>query len=73
MPTAFPEWGAGFWQCKLRYRTQDELMSVAREYKHRGLPLSCIVIDFFAWTRQGEWKFDPNDWPDPEGMVAELT
>ena len=46
-------------------------MSVAREYKRRGLPLSCIVIDFFAWTRQGEWKFDPAEWPDPEGMVAE--
>jgi alpha-D-xyloside xylohydrolase len=67
-----PDWITGFWQCKLRYRTQDELMAVAREYKRRGLPLSCIVIDFFAWTRQGEWKFDPAEWPDPEGMVAEL-
>lgn len=68
-----PDWVLGFWQCKLRYRTQDELLGVAREYKRRGLPLSCIVIDFFAWTRQGEWQFDPNDWPDPEGMVAELS
>lgn len=32
-----PEWAAGFWQCKLRYRTQDELLDVAREYKRRGL------------------------------------
>ena len=31
-----PEWAAGFWQCKLRYRTQDELLAVAREYKRRG-------------------------------------
>lgn len=68
-----PDWVSGFWQCKLRYRTQEELLSVAREYKRRGLPLSCIVIDFFAWTRQGEWKFDPNDWPDPAAMVAELA
>src|SRR6185437_7809288 len=34
-----PEWASGFWQCKLRYKTQDELLSVAREYKRRGLPL----------------------------------
>ncbi len=68
-----PDWVTGFWQCKLRYRTQDELLDVAREYHRRGLPLSCIVIDFFAWTRQGEWRFDPADWPDPEGMVAELS
>ena len=67
-----PEWAAGFWQCKLRYRTQEELLSVAREYKRRGLPLSVIVVDFFHWTLQGDWKFDPECWPDPTGMVREL-
>jgi alpha-D-xyloside xylohydrolase len=67
-----PEWAAGFWQCKLRYKTQDELLAVAREYKRRGLPLSVIVIDYFHWTRQGDWQFDPQEWPDPAGMVAEL-
>jgi len=25
-------------------------MEVAREHKHRGLPLSVIVIDFLHWT-----------------------
>jgi len=67
-----PEWAAGFWQSKLRYRTQDELLDVAREYKRRGLPLSVIVVDYFHWTRQGEWRFDPSEWPDPAGLVAEL-
>ncbi|MBB6118345.1 TIM-barrel domain-containing protein [Nocardiopsis algeriensis] len=67
-----PEYASGFWQCKLRYRTQDELMEVAREYKRRGLPLSVIVSDFFHWTHLGDWKFDPAEWPDPEGMVKEL-
>ncbi len=67
-----PEWASGFWQCKLRYSSQDELLSVAREYKKRGLPLSVIVIDYFHWTLQGDWKFDPTDWPDPAEMVREL-
>ena len=67
-----PEYGLGFWQCKLRYQTQEELLSVAREYKRRGLPLDLIVIDFFHWPKQGEWKFDPTYWPDPDGMVREL-
>jgi len=67
-----PEWAQGFWQCKLRYKTQDELLSVAREYKKRGLPLSIIVTDFFHWTLQGDWKFDPACWPDPDAMVREL-
>ena len=67
-----PEWAAGFWQCKLRYQSQDEILSVARSYKERGLPLSVIVIDYFHWTLQGEWRFEPKDWPDPTGMVREL-
>ena len=67
-----PDWAMGFWQCKLRYQTQEELLNIAREYKKRGVPLSVIVIDFFHWTMQGEWKFDPEFWPDPQAMVDEL-
>ena len=68
-----PEWAAGFWQCKLRYETQEELLNVAREYYRRGVPVSVIVCDYFHWTAQGEWKFDPTRWPDPKAMVDELT
>lgn len=67
-----PEYGLGFWQCKLRYQTQEELLEIAREYKKRNLPLDLIVADFFHWPKQGEWKFDPTYWPDPAAMVAEL-
>ena len=67
-----PEYGLGFWQCKLRYQTQEELLEVAREYKRRNLPIDLIVIDYFHWPKQGEWKFDPVYWPDPEAMVQEL-
>lgn len=67
-----PEYGLGFWQCKLRYQTQEELLEVARGYKRRNLPIDVIVIDFFHWPRQGEWKFDPVYWPDPDGMIKEL-
>lgn len=67
-----PEYGMGYWQCKLRYRNQEELLAVAREHKKRGLPMDAIVVDFFHWTRQGEFKFEPRDWPDPDAMVKEL-
>lgn len=67
-----PDFATGFWQCKLRYRNQAEVLQVAREYHRRGIPLSVIVIDFFHWTCQGDFKFDPEDWPDPDAMVREL-
>jgi len=62
----------GLWQSKLRYRTQEEVLTVAREYHRRGIPLDVIVIDFFHWVRQGDWSFDPQYWPDPRAMVDEL-
>ena len=67
-----PEYGLGFWQCKLRYQTQEELLHVAREYKRQGLPIDVIVIDFFHWPHQGDWKFDPAYWPDPKARIEEL-
>lgn len=67
-----PDYAMGYWQCKLRYQTQEELLEIAREYKRRNLPISVIVVDFFHWPTQGEWKFDPTYWPDPDAMIKEL-
>ncbi|KAH7116299.1 glycosyl hydrolases family 31-domain-containing protein [Dactylonectria macrodidyma] len=67
-----PECGLGFWQCKLRYQTQEELLEVVREYQLRDIPLGLIVIGFFHCPKQGEWKFDPLYWPDPDARVNEL-
>lgn len=71
-----PEYGLGFWQCKLRYWNQAQILDVAREYRRREVPLDVIVIDFFHWKHQGEWKFDPEFWPDPgeffvDGVVGD--
>jgi alpha-D-xyloside xylohydrolase len=67
-----PGWASGYWQSKLRYRNQGELLAAAREFTRRGLPLSVIVVDYFHWTHLGDWKFDPAEWPDPAAMAAEL-
>lgn len=72
LPPMMPEYGLGFWQSKLRYQTQEEVLTVAREYARRKLPLDVLVIDFFHWRAQGEWSFDPLYWPDPQAMVDEM-
>lgn len=68
----FPEDRMGLWQCKLRYRTQKEVLEVARRYQKEGIHIDQIVIDFFHWTLQGDWKFDRKYWPDPKAMIDEL-
>lgn len=68
----YPDDLLGLWQCKLRYRTQEEVLKVAHECKEKNVPIDMIVIDFFHWTYQGDWKFDPKYWPDPKAMIDEL-
>ena len=67
-----PEYGLGFWQCKLRYWNQEQLLEVAREYVRRGLKIDVIVCDFFHWPRMGDYRFDSEFFPDPAAMVKEL-
>ena len=67
-----PEYGLGFWQCKLRYWNQEQLLEVAREYHRRGLKVDVIVCDFFHWPKMGDYRFDPEFFPDPAAMVKEL-
>ena len=71
-PPLMPEFALGLWQSKLRYRTQEELLTVARRYRDEGIPLAVIVADFFHWPIQGDWRFDEREWPDPAAMTAEL-
>ena len=48
------------------------MLEVARRYQKEGIKIDQIVIDFFHWTVQGDWKFDEKYWPDPKAMVDEL-
>ncbi|MER1994454.1 MAG: TIM-barrel domain-containing protein, partial [Eubacteriales bacterium] len=67
-----PEYALGFWQCKLRYERQEQVLEVARKYRELGVPVSVIIIDYFHWTEQGDYQFDPEYWPDPKAMADEL-
>jgi alpha-D-xyloside xylohydrolase len=67
----FGKWAYGFWQCKNRYRSQAELLGVAKKYRELKIPVDNIVQDWFWWNRKGEHVFNSN-YPDPKGMVDEL-
>jgi alpha-D-xyloside xylohydrolase len=69
-----PRWAYGFWQCKERYKTQDELIQVVGEFRRRRIPLDAIVQDWFYWEpfAWGSHKFDRARYPDPEKMIRAL-
>ncbi|HVM62488.1 MAG TPA: TIM-barrel domain-containing protein [Verrucomicrobiae bacterium] len=67
----FAKWTWGFWQCRERYRTQEELLGVVAEYRRRHIPLDGTIQDWQYWPAGG-WgshQFDPKRYPDPTGMV----
>jgi len=72
--TLFSRWAFGYLQSKERYVSQTELIEVVKEYRERGLPLDCIVQDWKSWPQDlwGQKTFDPERFPDPKGMMAEL-
>ena len=67
----FGKWAYGFWQCKNRYKSQEEILGVARKYRGLHIPVDNIVQDWFWWNRKGEFVFNQN-YPDPKGMVDQL-
>ena len=67
----FGKWAYGFWQCKNRYKSQEELLGVARKYRDLHIPVDNIVQDWFWWNRKGEFVFNKN-YPDPKAMVDQL-
>jgi alpha-D-xyloside xylohydrolase len=67
----FGKWAYGFWQCKNRYKSQEEILGVAKKYRELHIPVDDIVQDWFWWNRKGEFVFNKN-YPDPKGMIDQL-
>jgi len=69
-----PKWAMGFWQSRERYKTQDELLNVVKEYRKLKIPLDNIVLDWQYWpeNKWGSHDFDLNRFPDATSMLNEL-
>lgn len=67
----FGKWAYGYWQCKNRYDSQQELLNIAQKYRDLHIPLDNIVQDWFWWNTMGEPVFNKN-YPDPKGMIDAL-
>jgi len=67
-----PKAAYGYIQCKQRYASQKEVLDVAQGYRDRHLPASVLVVDWFYYTKMGQFDFDPKFWPDPAAMNKQL-
>jgi alpha-D-xyloside xylohydrolase len=67
-----PKAAYGYIQCKQRYRSQDEVLAVAKGYRERHLPADVIVVDWLYYTKMGQMDFVHDLWPDPKAMNQQL-
>ena len=72
----FGKWVFGFWQCRERYKSQDELLGVVEKYRALRVPLDNIVQDWQYWgTDNNYWnstEFGNPAFPQPRAMVEKV-
>ena len=70
----FPKWAYGYWQCRERYHSQQEVLETAAEFRKRKIPVDVLVQDWLYWGKYG-WnamKFDEGYYPRPKEMLDRL-
>ncbi len=73
-PSSVPKWSLGIWMSRLGYQNRKELEQVAAEARDREFPVDVLHLDP-PWLRDGhlcDLEWDRDDFPDPEGMIADL-
>ena len=71
----FGKWAYGYWQSKERYLDADDILSVAKEYRERKIPIDNIVQDWRYWGENDYWssmRFDNKVYPDPEKTISAI-
>ena len=70
----FPRWAYGYWQCRERYHSQQEILDTAAEFRKRQIPVDALVQDWQYWGKYG-WnamKFDEDHYPQPKELLTQL-
>ena len=70
----YPKWAYGYWQCRERYHSQQEILDTAAEFRKRKIPVDVLVQDWQYWGKYG-WnamKFEEDQYPKPKELLDQL-
>ena len=71
----FPLWTYGFWQCKERYKSAAEVLSVVDRYRELQVPLDGIIQDWQYWGSNYLWNamdFLTEEYANGEQMISDI-
>ncbi len=67
-----PLWSLGFQQCRYSYHNQQEVLSVAENFRFRNVPADVIYLDIHYMDQFKVFTFNRERFPDPASMIAKL-
>ena len=67
-----PKWALGYMQSKNRYRSGEEFLRLAKEYREKQIPCDTLVLDWLWFQQFGDMEWDKDNWKEPEKMLAQL-
>lgn len=69
-----PKWAFGYLQSFERYESEQELLTVAEEFRRREIGLDALILDWLSWE-DGMWgqkSRDKKRFPSPDTMMESL-
>lgn len=69
-----PRWAYGYHQSRNRYRSQQEIVSIASRIRDEHIPMDSIFLDYQYWGKYGvgSHQFDERSFANPSQMVSQL-
>lgn len=68
-----PRWALGNHHSRWGNDTAAKLLEVAQTFRSRGIPLDVVYLDIDYMRGYRVFTWDPERFPDPAGLVAELA
>ncbi|MFD3270831.1 TIM-barrel domain-containing protein [Paenibacillus dendritiformis] len=67
-----PKWALGYHQSKYSYKSEEEVMALARTFRDKRIPCDVIHLDIHYMDEYRVFTFDSDRFPQPQNMIAEL-
>lgn len=67
-----PRWALGYQQCRYSYYPDKELLRLAHTFRERNIPADVLYLDIHYMDAYKVFTWDPQRFPDPEQMLADL-
>jgi alpha-glucosidase len=68
-----PRWALGFQQCRWSYRSADEILEVATNFRKRKIPCDVIYCDIDYMDGYRVFTWNPKTFPKPREMIQKLS